>query len=357
MNKDLIFLKKALELAQQAEGLTSPNPLVGAVIVKKGKVVSKGYHRRAGLPHAEVEAIKKAKADIKGATLYIGLEPCCHFGKTPPCVDKIIASGIKRVVIATLDPNPIVSGKSVKKLKKAGIQVSVGLHQAWAQQINEVFFKNMAQRLPFVVAKAAQSLDGKTATKNKKSKWITSDAMRLCAKKLRDKYDAVLVGINTVCADNPSLDGANKTPFKVVIDPHLRISSDCKLIKNNPQRLIIFTSKCNEHKAWKMPDRVNIFFLEGKNDKFALKDVLKKLYKVGIRSVFVEGGSQTLGEFFDSKLVDKVYFFIAPKIIGGKDALVSVGGEGASSPNSALNIRDMQSTPVDNGILISGYPT
>ncbi|NQT28271.1 MAG: bifunctional diaminohydroxyphosphoribosylaminopyrimidine deaminase/5-amino-6-(5-phosphoribosylamino)uracil reductase RibD, partial [Candidatus Omnitrophica bacterium] len=314
--QDLYFLKKTFSLAKRAEGFTSPNPLVGALFVKKNKILSFGYHRKSGGPHAEVEAIRVAKKSLSGSTLYINLEPCCHFGRTGPCVDEIIKRGIKRAVIATADPNPKVNRKSIRKLRKAGIKVEVGLCKKEAEKLNETFFKNIREKKPFVVAKVAQSLDGKIATQKGISQWITSSSSRKFSKKLRDRYDCVLIGANTLIKDNPGLDGLDKSPFKAVISPRLNIPLDSYLLKNNPHKLIIFTSDKSRFKRKKISSEVKVFFLKEEKGWLPVKKILKILYSLGIMSVFIEGGSQTIGQFFIKREIDKVFFFIAPKIIG-----------------------------------------
>lgn len=350
--QDIYFLEKTLELAKKAEGYTSPNPLVGAVIVKNNREISCGYHKKSGLPHAEIEAINNAKVSLKGATLYVNLEPCCHFGKTPPCVDKIIKLGIKRVVIATEDPNPVVQGKSINKLKKAGIKVNAGSLKEKARGVNEVFFKNMEEKKPFIAVKLAQSLDGKIAAANGESRWITGKKARIFAKKLRDKYDCVLIGINTAIKDNPRLNGLKKIPYKAIIDPQLRISRSSYLLKNNPQKLIIFASSKAKKKSFK---KAKVFFIKEKNGKLPVKEILSTLYKHGIMSVFVEGGSETAANFFEEKLADKIYFFIAPIILGGRYALTSIGGRGLLLKNCPY-VRAMTIERIGDDILLTGYP-
>ncbi|MCK9572875.1 MAG: bifunctional diaminohydroxyphosphoribosylaminopyrimidine deaminase/5-amino-6-(5-phosphoribosylamino)uracil reductase RibD [Candidatus Omnitrophica bacterium] len=352
MKRDIYFLKKTLELAKRAEGHTSPNPMVGAVILKNNKEISCGFHKKSGKPHAEIEAINNARINIKGATLYINLEPCCHFGRTPPCVDKIIESGIRRVVIATLDPNPVVHGKSVSKLKKAGIKVSVGCFSKQARRLNEVFFKNMEAKRPFVVVKLAQSLDGKIAAAGGESKWITGEHARKFARKLRDKYDCVLVGINTVIKDNPRLNGVKKNPYKVVIDPKLRIPKDAYILKNDSQKLIIFASTKAKKKSLK---NTKVFFIKEEKGKLPVKEILSILNQHGITSVFVEGGSCTAANFFEEKLVDKVHFFIAPIILGGKSALTSIGGQGLSL-RDCPEVSELRIEKIGQDMLITGYP-
>ena len=355
MKSDAYFIEKTINLAKKAEGFTSPNPLVGAVLVSNNKIVAQGYHKKAGLAHAEVEAIKKAGPKAKKATLYVNLEPCYHYGRTPPCVDKIIKTGIKRVVAATLDPNPLVKGKSIRKLKKAGIEVKVGICIDEAKKLNEVFFKNIKEKRPFVAAKLAQTLDGKIATRSGSSKWITSQDSRHYARGLRDKYDCILVGANTVINDNPHLDGLKKIPFKAVIDPRGRVSPKSYLVRENPQKLFIFTSRAKKNKLKNIPAKVKIFALEEKRGLFNLKELLRILYARGITSVFVEGGSQTLGIFFDQKLVDKIYLFLAPKIMGGKDSLTSIGAKGFSLKKCPV-IKELDFKRISQDILISGYP-
>ncbi|MDD3296018.1 MAG: bifunctional diaminohydroxyphosphoribosylaminopyrimidine deaminase/5-amino-6-(5-phosphoribosylamino)uracil reductase RibD [Candidatus Omnitrophica bacterium] len=358
MKRDDYYLREALKLAKKAEGFTSPNPLVGAVIVKNGKVIASGYHKACGGNHAEIKAIKNARdKNIKGSTLYINLEPCCHFGKTPPCVDEVIKQKIKRVVIATLDPNPQVNGRSVTRLKKAGVKVTVGVLSQEARKLNEVFFKNMRKALPFVVAKTAQSLDGKIATSTGQSKWITNSGSRYASRALRDKYDAILVGVNTVLEDNPCLAGLKRVPFRVVIDPNLKINQKTYILKHNPEKTIIVTASADKCKLKKLSDSITVLSIKrDKTGTIPLKKVLKSLYGLGIMSIFVEGGSKTLGNFFDAKLIDKAYFFIAPKIIGGSTALGSIGAKGQASLNKAPVLKDIEIEKIKQDILVYGYP-
>ena len=354
--KDIYFLKKTFSLAKKGEGTTTPNPLVGALLVKNQKIISSGYHCRAGELHAEIKALKSAKESLKGATLYINLEPCCHFGRTPPCVDEIIRTGIKRVVIAVADPNPKVKGKSIKKLKKAGIQVEVGISKDEACSLNEVFFKNMKKKEPFVVAKVAQSLDGKITTSRGASQWITSPSSRKFSKSLRDKYDCVLIGANTFRKDDPHLNGSKKIPYKAVISSGLNLPLDSYLLQKSPHKVIIFTADKNKSKRKKFPAEVKIFFLKENKGRLPIKKILKILYSLGIMSVFLEGGAQTLGRFFMNKAVDKAFFFISPKIIGGNTALSSVGAEGFSTLSSCPRLKNLKIKRIDKDILIWGYP-
>ena len=355
---DLEIMKNVLKLAKKGEGLTSPNPMVGAIIVKNGKIISKGFHKKAGLAHAEAKAIDNAKTSLRGSRLFVNLEPCCIWGRTPPCVDKIISSGIREVVFSTLDPNPKVKGKSLKKLKKYGIKVNVGLLSNEARKMNEVFFKNMKEKKTFVSLKVAQSIDGKIATRSNKSKWITSLKARRYAKRVRDKYDAVLVGINTVIKDNPALSGIRRNPYKVVLDPSLKIPLKCELVSSHPHKLIIFSSRpYSKQKLSILRNKgVKIFNVNARKQIMPLRKIVDTLYRIGIMSVYVEGGSFTLGTFLDAKIADKVYFFIAPKIIGGDKAVTSVGAIGAAHPDGAVKIKDLHIERIGNDFLIIGYP-
>ncbi len=358
-SRDVYYLAKTIRLARIAEGFTSPNPLVGALIVKNNKVLASGYHKRCGLPHAEIQAIRRApKKQIKNATLYVNLEPCCHFGRTPPCVDEIIRQGFKRVVIANLDPNPLVSGKSVRKLKNAGVSVSRGLLQAEAARLNEVFFKTIRQKMPFVAVKIAQSLDGKIRTAGGQSQWITSKPSRNYARGLRDRYDCVLVGINTILSDDPLLKGKRRIPYKVILDPGLRLPARAKILQYHPEKVVVFSSYASRRsrKLKKLPAGLKIHFLKTLKGQFRLREVLKILFREGAMSVFVEGGSCTVGGFFDERLVDKVYWFIAAKIIGGEGALSSVGGQGINSLAKPCLVTDPLIEGIGKDFLVTGYP-
>jgi len=357
-SSDSYFMQEALSLAKKGEGYTSPNPLVGAVIVKKAKIIARGYHKKCGSAHAEIEAIRKTKPrNCRGATLYVNLEPCFHSGRTPPCVDAIIAKKFKKVVIAVKDPTNKVNGKSIRKLKSCGIKVKLGLLQNQAQKLNQVFFKNAKKAMPFVVGKVAQSLDGKIATRGGKSKWITSYTSRRFAKSLRDKYDSVLVGVNTIIKDNSRLRGLNKAPFRVVIDPALRIPASSYILKNNPKKTIIVTTPKKAKDLKKIPAAVKLVFIKkDKQGDIPVKKILKALFSLGIMSVFLEGGSETIGRFFDRKLIDKAYFFIAPKVIGGKLALSSIGAKGISSLDKLSVLKDIEIERIKQDIIISGYP-
>ncbi len=353
--KDNYFMERALELAQKAKGKTSPNPLVGAVVVKKNKIIAEGFHKKCGRPHAEKEALDKAGHKAKGATLYVNLEPCFSFGRTPPCVDKVIESGIKRIVIAAKDPNPKVFGKSIKKIRKNKIDVSVGICRRQAEKINEVFFKNMKNKMPFVAAKTAESLDGKIATYRGQSKWITGKPARNFSRRLRDNYEAILIGAETLRQDNPRLDGIKRIPYKIVISLSLNLPKNSYLLNNHSSKLIIFTSQKQKQNI-NLPENTKIFFLKETKKGLSPKSILKKLYSLGITSIFIEGGSYTLGRFFEERLVDKVYFFIAPRIIGGSKSLTAVGAGGFSRVKDSFELEQLEVSKVGKDLFIQAYP-
>ncbi len=331
MDKDVYFLQKTLKLAKKGAGQTFPNPMVGTVIVKNGKVIGKGYHQKAGLAHAEIEALKNCKENPKGATLYVNLEPCASFGKTPPCVEAIIRSDIKKVVFSTLDPNAINHGQGKLALEKAGIEVSVGLFKNEAEKLNEAFFTFHQKNRPFIAIKFAASLDGKIATYTGDSKWITNDKAREYAKSLRSEYQAVLVGVNTIINDNPHLgvrQKDKKDPLRIILGVERQISKNFQVLRDK-----------------------NVLIINPKN----MHDLLTILKEKEIISVLVEGGGETIGRFVDKKLVDKVYAFHAPLIIGGEKAISAVRGAGISKIKDALRLTNVTFRKFDDNILTTGY--
>jgi len=356
-----IFMKKALRLASKGRGRTSPNPMVGAVIVKGGKVIAEDYHRRSGTPHAEILALRKAGKLPKGATLYINLEPCCHTDKkTPPCTNAIIESGLEKVVIAMIDPNPKVAGKGIRALKSAGIEVEVGLMETEAKRLNETFTKFITKREPFVILKAAQSLDGKIATASGKSKWITGDKARQYVHKLRNEVDAVMVGIGTVIADDPSLGcrvRGGRNPYRIIVDSSFRIPLNAKVLTHDDQKTIIATTKISDrgknNSTIKMGHKV--LTVKGNEGKVDLKSLMKELGRLEITSVMIEGGSSLNASALSSGIVDKVIFFCAPKIIGGVDAVPSVGGLSPASLKNIVKVKDLQVKKVGDDFLFEGY--
>ena len=352
------FMNIALRLALRAKGLTSPNPLVGAVVVKNNKIVGKGYHKKAGLAHAEILALNQAGSQAKGGSLYVTLEPCSHFGKTPPCVNRILDTGIKRVIIGMKDPNPVNNGRSIRLLRKHGIDTRVGVLSKQLKKINESFLKYITKKSPFITVKIAQSLDGKIATKLGKSKWITSQKSRRYTHKLRKFYDAILVGINTVIKDNPQLNNpySKKQPLKIIVDSGLRIPLRAKIL-NDPLGVIIATNPKSFSSKYNLLKKkgVRISVIPNKNRKVNLKSLFKKLAKMQITNILVEGGGKIVGSLFDQKLVDKVMFVIAPKIIGGKDAVSSVEGVGIKNLREAANLKNLTISKLGQDLLIEGY--
>ena len=336
---EIFFIKEALKLAKKGMSWTNPNPMVGTVIVKDDKIIGKGYHREVGLLHAEIEALNDAKTSIRGVTLYVNLEPCSHYGRTPPCVDAIVKSGITRVVCSSLDPNPKVHGKGIELLRKAGIKVSVGILEKEARNLNEAFFTFHEKKRPFIAIKFAASLDGKIATRTGDSRWITNERARNFARQLRAEYQAILVGVNTVITDNPHLGVRNKSmkdPIRIILDPHLKISLTSQVFRD-ANVFIATTSMCDKEKLIKLRER-NIPYLLYENDTIPLPCFLQDLREREIISIFVEGGGKTIGSFIDERLVDKVYAFHAPILLGGEKAVSAISGKGVKTIQEALSI-------------------
>ncbi|MGC8852700.1 MAG: bifunctional diaminohydroxyphosphoribosylaminopyrimidine deaminase/5-amino-6-(5-phosphoribosylamino)uracil reductase RibD [Hydrogenobacter sp.] len=318
---DIYFMKRALELAKSRKGLTHPNPTVGCVIVKDGKIIAEGYHERAGMPHAEVVALGKAGKQAENSTVYVTLEPCAHYGRTPPCTDALIRAKVKRVVVAVLDPNPLVSGKGVAKLREAGIEVSVGVLEEEARELNEDFFTYITQRRPYITLKMAQSIDGRMALKSGQSKWITNQESRDFAHKLRAEATAVLIGINTLLRDDPQLTVRafpwERQPIRIVLDPRLRIPLDCKLVKDKSASTIVITAVEDKEKIENLQkEGVEVILAEAIDGKLNLRDVLRQLYFKEIMHLLVEGGSITITNFIKEDLYDRLFVFIAPILIG-----------------------------------------
>ncbi len=352
---DEFFLKKAIQLAKKGLGWTNPNPMVGAVLVKNNLIIGKGFHHAAGKAHGEIEALKKVTEDPEGATLYVNLEPCANFGKTPPCVDAIIESKIKKVVCCTLDPNPKNHGKSIAKLQKAGIETSVGILKNEAKILNEAFFTFHIKKRPFVAIKFASSLDGKMATYAGNSKWITNEKARTYARSLRGQYQAVLVGINTMLADNPNLGvktKGKKDPIRVIVDPRLQIPLKSQVLRDN-NIIIATTIKADKNKLKQLENKgfIVLFF---NSEYIPISKLLSKLQELEIISIFVEGGGETLGNFIDSKIIDKVYAFHAPIIVGGKQAL-TIGGRGSPTVDKALYLKNVSFKKFNDNLLTTGY--
>ena len=350
MNQQLKYMNRAYDLALKGWGRTLPNPMVGAVVVKAGKVVGEGWHAFCGGPHAEVAAFAQAGAKTRGADVYVTLEPCAHFGRTPPCTQAIIAAGIKRVFVGVEDPNSLMRGKSLKFLRKAGIAVEAGFLQEELTRLNEVFNKYITTRMPFVTAKIAQTIDGKIAALSGESKWITSQETRDYSRELRFGFDAILVGINTVLKDDPGLNAVPQKPIKkIILDTHLRLPPKAKLFHNSdPQNIFVFTAA----KPKKNYDAtiVQSPLRQGHVD---LGWVMKYLGQREISSVLIEGGSQTIGSALAQGLVDKMMVYIAPKILG--EGLESVRGLKTKKLSQAINLKNISAGRIGEDILLEGY--
>lgn len=360
LSYDEKYMRLAMQLAGNAIGRTSPNPLVGAVIVKDNRVVGCGWHRKAGTPHAEVHALNQAGELAQGADVYVTLEPCAHYGKTPPCAKALVEAKVKNVYGGLLDVNPKVAGKGFKILEDAGIHVEYGFLQDELRKQNEVFFKWIEHKKPFVVLKAAMTLDGKIATATGQSKWITNETSRAYGYKLRDIYDGIMVGINTVIEDNPMLtarvDGG-KNPIRIVVDSSLKIDINANLVQDKSAKTIIATTdKADKDKILKLQAQdVDVIVVDkDENDKVDIEKLLDILGQQNICSILVEGGATLSGSFVARKLVDKVYFFIAPKIVGGKEAKTPVAGTGILNLQEALALKDIQIEKLEEDILIIG---
>ncbi len=356
------YMRRALRLAEKARGRTSPNPMVGAVVVKNGVIISRGWHRKAGEPHAEAIALGKAGSAAAGATLYVTLEPCSHTDKrTPPCTLAIIRSRIARVVAAMVDPNRKVSGGGVKTLQAAGIDVVTDILEAEAKKLNEAYIKHITTGMPFVTLKIAQTLDGKIATATGESRWITGEKAREESHRLRDINDAVLVGINTVLKDNPSLTAripGGRDPVRVIVDSKLKILANATVLtqRSSAKTIIATLASVPKNKIKKFRDAgAEVIVAKSVRGRVDLRDLMKKLGKMDIISVLIEGGAEINASALKSDIVDKVVLFIAPMIMAGKDALCSVGGTSPIKLSHALRLHNITTRFVGQDLMVEGY--
>ena len=354
------WMKRALHLAEKGRGRTSPNPMVGAVLVKRGKVVGEGYHARAGEPHAEIVAIKNAGEKAKGATLYLNLEPCTHYGKTPPCVPAVIEAGVKKVVAGMEDPNPLVKGRGVARLKQAGLNVKIGVLEKECHRLNEAFSKYIVKHEPFIILKVAATLDGKLATRNGESQWITGETSRRFVHRLRDQVDGVVVGIGTVLKDDPMLTArirGGRDPYRIVFDSRLRIPENAKVVDLSPSKTIVATTEmASQDKIARLRKKgVRILISDSKSGKVDLKVSLLKLGEMGMMNLLVEGGSEISGSFLDQGLIDKIFFFLSPRLIGDPLAPGMFSGAGFASLKGAISIKDLKVRRIGEDILLEGY--
>jgi len=354
------WMKRALRLAEAGKGRTSPNPLVGAVLVKRGIVVGEGYHARIGEAHAEIVAFRQAGNKARGAVLYVNLEPCTHYGRTPPCVPQVIKAGVKRVVIGMEDPNPEVHGKGIKALKKVGIDIKVGVLEKECRRLNEAFCKYILRKQPFVTLKVAATLDGKVAARNGDSKWISGEASRRFVHKVRDQVDGVLVGIGTILRDDPLLTARRKEgrePYRIVLDSRLRIPEEARVFEHSSSEVILATTELAPHeKVERMEKRgIRVLIIDSKDGKVDLRSCLTKLAEIGVMNLLVEGGSQVNGSFLDEGLIDKLLLFLSPRLMGDPRALGIFGGKGVSNLNEAVAIKEIRTKRIGEDIFVEGY--
>ncbi len=353
---DQEYMRIALQLAKGTSGQTSPNPMVGAVVVKDGNIVGMGAHLRAGEEHAEVHALHMAGEKAKGATVYVTLEPCSHFGKTPPCCDLLLKKGVKRVVIATLDCNPLVSGNGKRRLEEAGIEVTTGVLEAEAVLLNRYFFHYMKTKRPFVTIKTAMSLDGKTATVTGESKWITGEEARADVHQYRHTHDAILVGVNTVIADNPHLTtripNGGQNPIRVILDTHLRTPPSSHVITDSLAPTWIMVGRDVNKEKIASYESENITIFQMKTKQIEIQDVLDLLGDKQILSLFVEGGQTVHASFLQTKYFNEIVTYISPKLIGGSNAPTLFGGNGFSTLQDALSLEIQEMKQIGNDIKI-----
>ena len=360
---DTKYMKRALELAEKGIGHTSPNPMVGAVIVKDGQIIGEGYHEVYGSHHAEVNAFKNAVKDVKGATMYVTLEPCSHYGKTPPCADAIIAKGISKVVVAMEDPNPQVAGRGIKKLRDNGIEVVTGVLEAESRKLNEIFLKYITTGLPFCILKTAMTLDGKIAAVTGDSKWITNEESRGYVHRLRHRVSAIMVGVGTVIQDDPLLntrleEGNGSDPIRIIVDTKGRTPLEAKVLNNNSTaRTIIATTElaAKESLAELEAKGAEIIITPLKDNRVDLTYLMKELGKRKIDSVLLEGGSEINYSAMEAGIIDKVNAFIAPKLIGGREAKTPIGGAGRTLMKDALTLNNIDIQRFGDDIMVEGY--
>ena len=362
MRNDQYYMQLALDLAASAKGKTNPNPLVGAVIVKDGSIVGTGLHRKAGEPHAEVHAFRMAGEHAQDATLYVTLEPCSHFGKTPPCANLVKESGVKRVVVAMEDPNPSVAGRGISLLREAGIEVEVGLLEAQARRLNERFIHNMVSSRPFVISKFAMTLDGKIATYNGHSKWITGEKARMDVHELRNEVDAILVGVGTVLKDDPALttrlqDRPGKNPIRIVLDRQLRTPLDAQILQTEMARTIIVTADGQQDQTEPFKNAgAEMLYVPLTDGKLDLHYMLDALYRLGITDVLVEGGGEVNASFLRQGLIQKFLVYVAPKVLGGRNSITPFTGADIETVDAAMLLDFADIEKIGEDLRITAYP-
>jgi diaminohydroxyphosphoribosylaminopyrimidine deaminase/5-amino-6-(5-phosphoribosylamino)uracil reductase len=348
-------MRWALRLARRCPGVPYPNPWVGCVVVRDGRVVGKGFHHGAGTNHAEVEALIAAGPRARGAALYVTLEPCCHQGRTPPCTDAILKAGVREVYYAMRDPNPAVSGKSARLLRRHAVKTQGGICSGEASALNEMYMKFQTSGMPFVTAKVATSLDGKIATRTGQSKWITGEEARRRARLLRAEHQAVLVGINTVLSDDPHLgprESGAAEPWRIILDSRLRIPLDSQVVKSG-KCIVACTTRASATRRARL-QRAGVKVMSFTGNQIPLRALLKRLAKKEIISLMVEGGGEVLGSFFDSRLVDKVCWFLSPVVLGSAQSRVAVAGVGAAQVDQAFRLQGATIEKVGDSWLFQG---
>ena len=364
-DKSKTYMQMALRLAKKGMGITSPNPMVGAVLMKDGRVIGRGYHRGPGKLHAEAVAILDAGTEAKGATLYINLEPCCHTDKrTPPCTQEIIRSQIRRVVIGMEDPNPMVNGRGIRELAGAGIQVEKGVIYPEAVRLNEIYSKFISTKTPFVILKSASSLDGRIALPSGESQWITGETARRYSHQLRAMVDAVLVGVGTAIADDPLLSVRDigiggKQPLRIIVDSRLRIPLTARVLdQRGGQETMIVTTKAASGEAVETLEKIGVKTLiaaSREDGEVSLRSLMGQLGKLGISSVLIEGGSKINASALREGVVDKVVILYSPRIIGGSDSIGMVGGPAPGSLDESVFLKDISIRRLGEDILVEGY--
>ena len=367
---DARYLRRCLDLAERASGRTRPNPMVGAVVVKGHRVVAEAFHRRAGAQHAEAAALRRAGHAARGSTLYVNLEPCCHFGRTPPCVRAILGAGVGRVVASHRDPFPLVNGRGFAALRRGGVRVRVGVLRAEARRLNEPYLTWVTRGRPYVTVKAGMTMDGRIATSGGESRWITSEGSRSLARRMRSRYDAVMIGSNTARADDPLLTArsgpgglaalASRQPARVILDSHLRLSARARMLSGRRAarggRILIFATRSaplSRERALRArgAEVVRVGSSRGMVD---LRAVLKDLARRGITSVLIEGGGDLIGSAFEAAVVDRVVFFAAPVIVGGRKSAPVVGGRGFARLRDGVRLSGMTVRRIGPDFLLEG---
>jgi len=359
--QDEFFMQKALDLAAKALGRTSPNPAVGAVIVRDGRVIAEGFHRRAGLPHAEIEALRKVRGSTQGATLYVNLEPCSHHGRTPPCADALLQAGLKRVVIGMVDPNPLVGGRGIRRLRRAGVAVQTGVLKERCERLNEDFTTYIRTGRPMVTLKLAASLDGRIATAHGDSKWISGELSRRLVHEMRNRVDAVVVGVGTVHADDPQLTcriRGGRDPLRVILDGRLSIRSNARVCtQGSTAKTLVVTSKdprLRRKREELEAKGVEVLCLPGKQGCVQFLPLLQELARRGLKYVMIEGGGQVAAAALKERVVNKVLFFYGPKLLGG-DGRPMIGALGVDRVAAGLKLHTIELHQLRDDVLVSGY--